>query len=508
MGERATKAATIVVVDSSGAVVRLLNEAFPDGAPAIVTVEDAARALKTLDDRAADLLITPSSLPGGQPLDLLRGVQRRWPGMPAVLLAERISPSEMVEAIGAGASDILVQPVTPTQLAFAVHKAIVVARRGAVSPPPPRSDEGMVFGRSPAMQSLRELLRQVAPTPSTVLVRGESGTGKELVARALHRMSTRADRPFIKIDCTSLPEPLIESELFGYEKGAFTGAAAQKVGRVQLADGGTLFLDEIGELTAPIQAKLLRLLQDREFERLGGNKTIGVDVRVVAATHRDLETMVERGSFRQDLFYRLNVVPVWIAPLRARRADIEELAAHFSAEVAAGCGKRDVRLDEGAMRVLAAQRWPGNVRQLQNFVERLVVLSTGPGISESDVRGELARPVRFATETGTAGADAPNASPGFDHAPAEPGTCRQGFDHAPAEPGTCRRGFDHAPAERATSLPQQGEVQPLGEALRIAERQALAIALERSGGNRSAAARLLGVSRSTLYSKLDEYGLL
>jgi two-component system response regulator AtoC len=460
------KTYTVIVADADGAISQLVQEALGEEGATVVRAHDVARALEALDQCAADVLVTDSRLPQPHPLDLLHAVQQRWPGMPVLLVTDQASTLEIAKAIGAGANDILVRPVAPSQLAFAVHKALVVARRGAPAPPPPRVDADIVFGRSAAMKALRALLQQVAPTSSTVLVRGESGTGKELVARALHRLSPRTDRPFIKIDCTSLPETLIESELFGYEKGAFTGATVQKLGRVQLADGGTLFLDEIGELSAPTQAKLLRLLQDREFERLGGKKTIRVDVRVIAATHRDLETMVERGSFRQDLFYRLNVVPLWIAPLRARRGDIEELAEHFCAQVAGGSGKTKVSLSAEALRLLASQRWPGNVRQLENFVERLVVLCTGSRIAEADVQAELVRPVRFATETGLAGEDA-----------------------------------FAAPAS-------SGQVIPLDEALRVAERQALLRALKHSAGNRSAAARLLGVSRSTLYSKLQEYGLL
>jgi len=460
------QAFTVLVADADAGLGRLVQEALAGESAEVLHANSAPQALDALDRCTADILIADSLLPQRRPLDLLQEVQRRWPGMPVLLVANAGTTLEIAEAIGAGADDILVRPVTVHQVAFAVQKALVAARRAAPAPPPPPVDGDIVFGRSPAMKSLRELLHQVAPTSSTVLVRGESGTGKELAARALHRLSPRANRPFIKIDCTSLPETLIESELFGYEKGAFTGAATQKIGRVQLADGGTLFLDEIGELGAPVQAKLLRLLQDREFERLGGKKTIGVDVRVVAATHRDLETMVARGAFRQDLFYRLNVVPLWIAPLRARRADIDELASHFCAQVGDGGGKPGVTLSAEALRLLAGQRWPGNVRQLQNFVERLVVLSKSSSISDADVKAELARPVRFATETGLSGADAQDG-----------------------------------PAS-------SGQVLPLDEALRTAERQALVRALKHTGGNRSAAARLLGVSRSTLYSKLQDYGLL
>lgn len=431
----------------------------------------AAAALETLESTAADLVVLDSRL-GVPALERLRAIQVGWPGLPVVLLAEQVSLTEVAEAAAWGASDLLTQPFAAEELAFSVKKALTAARRNAAAPPPPPVEGGIVFGRSPAMQGVRELLNRVAPSTSTVLVRGESGTGKELIARALHRLSARAHEPLIKIDCTSLPENLLESELFGYEKGAFTGAVGTKPGRAELANRGTLFLDEVGELSLTTQAKLLRLLQDREFERLGGTKTIRVDVRVVAATHRDLETMVQQGTFREDLFYRLNVLPVWIAPLRARRVDIEVLARHFCSEVAAASGKTQLELGAEAIIVLTAQRWPGNVRQLQNFVERLVVLSRDGEITAQQVTDELGRPVRFATETGAAGADAADQ-----------------------------------PRPAAAEAPR-GALLPLAEALRVAERQALQRALQHVDGNRSAAARLLGVSRSTLYLKLSEYGLL
>jgi two-component system response regulator AtoC len=333
------------------------------------------------------------------------------------------------------------------------------------------------------MRQMYATLERAAQGTATVLVRGESGTGKELAARALHDASPRAAGPFVKIDCTSLPEHLLESELFGYEKGAFTGASARKPGRAELADKGTLFLDEIGELSLALQAKLLRLLQDRQIERLGGTKTIHVDVRVVAATHRDLESMVERQQFRLDLFYRLNVVPLWLPPLRARREDIDVLVEHFCKSLGRANGKPNIAMDKEAVRVLRSQRWPGNVRQLQNFVERLVVLSPGPVIGEQDVRGELSRHVRFATQPGTSGQ-----------------MLRQSvaLESSTRSPASSEGAGDAAPSA----------VLPLDMEVHAAEKKALSRALVVAKQNRSLAARLLGVSRSTLYAKLEEHGLL
>ncbi len=294
------------------------------------------------------------------------------------------------------------KPVDRAEVLYVINKALTIVQMRAEQPPPPSSHERAgILGDSPTMRQVYATLERAASGTATVLVRGESGTGKELAARALHDASPRAREPFVKIDCASLPENLLESELFGYEKGAFTGAVSRKPGRAELADKGTLFLDEIGELTLPLQAKLLRLLQDRQIERLGGTTTIKVDVRVVAATHRDLESMVERQQFRLDLFYRLNVVPLWLPPLRARREDIDILVQHFCRALGPSNGKTGITIDPGAVKLLRGQRWPGNVRQLQNFIERLVVLSPGLIIREEDVRTELSNQVRFSTQPGT-----------------------------------------------------------------------------------------------------------
>jgi two-component system response regulator AtoC len=330
-----------------------------------------------------------------------------------------------------------------------------------------------MLGSSPAIQRVRDLIERIGPGDATVLIRGETGTGKELVARALHQHSERRDQPFVKTHVAALPDALLESELFGYEKGAFTGAAARKPGRVELAQGGTLFLDEIGEISPTVQAKLLRLVQDREYERLGGTRALEADVRFVAATHRDLEHMAQQGSFREDLYYRLNVVSIWLPPLRARRDDIALLAHACVKNLIQTSGRPPVELDDAATALLRSQRWPGNVRQLLNLVERLVVLATGPVITAEDVGRELDEQVSFSTQSSEAVA--------VDHAACD----------APREPSL---------AEGAPST-----VRPLREELRRAERHALEKALKSAKGNRSLAARLLGVSRRTLYTKLDEH---
>jgi two-component system response regulator AtoC len=313
------------------------------------------------------------------------------------------------------------------------------------------------------MQDLERTLRRAADGIATVLVRGESGTGKELVARLVHEYSPRRAGPYVKVHCAALPDQLLESELFGYERGAFTGATARKPGRVELAEGGTLFLDEIGDISPATQVKLLRVLQDRRYERLGGTETLAADVRFVTATHRDLEALVREGKFREDLFYRLNVVALWVPPLRARRTDIETLALHFCTSVAAANGRRAPAFDADALSLLAAETWPGNVRQLQNVVERLVVLGSGPRIGAADVSRELRQ-----KPGALAFAEASGFAPKVD--------------------------LDQTALE-------------LEQALRKAERRAIDRAMTSAKGDKNLAARLLGISRRSLSYKLEDLGL-
>ncbi len=332
------------------------------------------------------------------------------------------------------------------------------------------------------MQQVAELVRRAAPGSATVVLRGESGTGKDVAAHAIHEQSPRRDGPFVKVHCAGLPDTLLESELFGYEKGAFTGAVSRKPGRVELAQNGTLFLDEIGDITLSMQVKLLRLLQDRAYERLGGSATLEADVRFVAATHRDLERMIERGEFREDLFYRLNVVTIWLPSLRARRDDIEPLANAFCERFARANHKPSMRLSPEALEHLRVQRWPGNVRQLQNFIERLVVLCDGPSIGIEDVERELTDRGPFSTQT-----------LGKQATPAE-----EPSGESTVAPPISPHGAQAGDSEALPSL---------ADHLRAAERAALERTLAHTRGNRSLAARILGIGRTTLYNKLVEHGL-
>jgi two-component system response regulator AtoC len=308
-----------------------------------------------------------------------------------------------------------------------------------------------------------------------VLVRGETGTGKEVVARAIHAHSGRHAAPFLVVQAAAVPDTLLESELFGYEKGAFTGATTRKPGRAELAEGGTLFFDEIGDVSPAMQVKLLRLIQEREYDRLGGTRTQRADVRILAATHRDLEDMTARGAFREDLFYRLNVVTLWLPPLRARREDIAAIVQHYLEVLRVENDKPELTLDDAALRLLQAQRWPGNVRQLVNFIERLVVLARGGVIGADDVRHDLDEQLEFLTQASALEARVPIVAP-----------------------------LEEAESNAKVSFVSSA-VRPLREDLRRAEQRALVKALRSARGNRALAARMLGISRRTLYTKLEEH---
>jgi two-component system response regulator AtoC len=378
----------VLIVDDDAAVGTVLGALLRQAGLAPHHETSGAAALAALERRPFDLAITDLRMPGLDGMALLGHLRRAWPELPVVMLTAHGNVQLAVEAMKAGAADFVQKPFDREELLFVVRKALEGGRRAADAapePPEPSAPADELVGRGEAMREVRALIDRAARSNATVLLLGESGTGKGLVARAVHERSARRAGPFVRLHCGALPDALLESELFGYEKGAFTGAAARKPGRVELAEGGTLFLDEIGDVTPATQVKLLRVLQEREYERLGGTRTLRADVRFVAATHRDLGAMVARGEFREDLYYRLNVIPLTLPPLRARPDDVAELAARFARSHGAAA------LAPDALALLAAQRWPGNVRQLQNFVERLVVLSDGPAIGRADVERELAR---------------------------------------------------------------------------------------------------------------------
>jgi DNA-binding NtrC family response regulator len=455
----------VLVVDDDAAIGKVLVALLEQRGLDATHVASAEEALRALDARPYDVLLSDVRMPGMSGLELLDRVRATHAEMPVVLITAHGSVALAVDAMKRGAADFVQKPFDKDEIGFVIEKALLSSRpaRSAVPPatppPAPSPAEGRFIGESQAMKDVFATIRKVAPSTATVLLRGETGTGKELAARALHEASPRKAEPFVTVHCGALPENLLESELFGHEKGAFTGAVQRKPGRVELAHKGTLFLDEIGDISLGVQVKLLRVLQEREFERLGGTQTIRVDVRVIAATHRDLEGMIAKGELREDLFYRLNVVPITMPPLRARDGDVATLARHFATAVGDSLGRPGARLDDEALALLALQPWPGNVRQLQNFVERLVVLGDAPVIGRADVDRELAR-----------------SSSGR---PPPAGDRRDG-----------RRPELSLDAQR-----------------RETEKEALVRALAQAGNNRTRAARILLVSRRTLYNKLREHGL-
>ena len=420
------------------------------GEYAVAEAENGQRALEWLETHSADVVLSDLRMPGMDGMALLSRLLGREPKPVLILLTAYGNIETAVEAMKRGAYDFLAKPVNLDRLDLLLKRALAERQLGAENQ---RLREQLdskygfenIIGVSPAMQDVFETIRQAAPTRATVLIQGESGTGKELVARALHQCSPRRDGPFVPVHCAALAPTLLESELFGHEKGAFTGAVERRRGRFEMADGGTLFLDEIGEIDASLQVKILRVLEERKFERVGGTETLSVDVRLVTATNRDLRKKVAEGTFREDLFYRLYVVNLSLPPLREREGDVVLLAQHYLKTLAAENGKKTQSLSPEAMDVLAAYPWPGNVRELRNVIERMVVLGTG---SRLEVR-DLPAAVR---DAGAGGART-------------------------------------------------------GRGLRDAERQLIEEALRRHQDNRTKAAQDLGISRRTLHRKLNEFGL-
>jgi len=372
----------LLVVDDDRANLESIQRTFEREKIEVLTANDAREALDLLRQRRVGVVLTDLMMPGMTGLELLRAVKTVSPETEVILMTAFGTVETAVEAMKEGAWDFVTKPFKRIQIVKAVRRALdqqsLVLENLALRTELQDSRRAhSIVGNSLQIRQLLDMVRQVAPSHATVLLQGESGTGKELVARALHTSSARANKPFIALNCAALPESLLEAELFGHEKGAFTGATARRQGRFELADGGTLFLDELGEMSPQVQVKLLRVLQEGEFERVGGTQTIKVDTRIVAATNKDLKSEVEGGRFREDLFYRLNVITITLPPLRDRREDIPLLAQHFLtvyAAKAAKNGKRVAGISREALTALTAWRWPGNVRELENVIERAVVL--------------------------------------------------------------------------------------------------------------------------------------
>ena len=449
----------LLFVDDEPALRSLMAERLNGHGFDIVEAESGERALELLDQFAFDIVITDLRMPGMDGTQVIEAARERYPGIIAIVITGFGTVKDAVDAIKLGASDFITKPFQFDELLHVLRKALEQRRLASEnaylrSQLEEKYQFGGILGRSRPMQALFQLLETVARANSTILITGETGTGKEVVAKAIHHNSPRRVNRFVALNCSAIPETLLEAELFGHVRGAFTGAVGTRQGRFEQAHKGTLFLDEVGTMSTALQMKLLRALQEREFERVGDNQTIKVDVRVIAATNSELARMVSDGAFREDLYYRLNVINVQLPPLRDRREDIPVLAKHFLARFA---GTDEMHLSQGAMRALMAYAWPGNVRQLENAIERAVALSRG--------RQEI---------------DLPDMPPELYGAPSSP------------------------TAVPFVEFPPEGLDMPAY--LESIERDLIKRGLARTGGNRNKAAELLRIKRTTLVEKLKRLG--
>ena len=451
---------TILIIEDEAKMRRLLELNLGEDGFKTLSAGDAESGLKLLDSEPVHLVLTDLKLPGMNGLEFLHIAKQQNQFLPIVVMTAFGSVETAVEAMKAGATDYVLKPFSLAEIRMVVHKELDNSRlreenRSLREALGEKFTHPNIVALSPKMQEVLATVERVAPTNSTVLLGGESGVGKDLIARAIHEKSRRASGPFVKINSTAIPENLLESELFGYEKGAFTGATTSKPGKFETADKGTLFLDEIGDVPPVTQVKLLRVLQEREFERLGGTRTVKVDVRLLAATNRDLRAALEDGTFREDLYYRLNVVPIDIPPLRAHKEDIPALATLFVTRFAKESGRAEkiTGISPAAMQILTAHYWPGNVRELQNVIERACALAQGGDLQPSDI--QLDTPRNRSTASG----------PGADR------------------------------------------FLPDGMTLDQWEDEMIRESLKRAGGNKSQAARLLGLSRNALRYRLSKIGI-
>jgi two-component system response regulator AtoC len=382
---------TVLIVEDEANMRRVLRALLRRADYQTLEAADGQRALEILDAESVDAVLSDLKMPHMNGLELLQVVQQRHQSVPFILLTAYGTIGSAVEALKQGAFDYLTKPFDPDEIQQVVAKAVKthVLQESETSLEPDEEPDKLLLGAGPELAEIMRLIELVAPTTATVLIGGESGTGKELVAKSLHLQSPRRENPFIKINCAAIPESLLESELFGHEKGAFTGASRQKPGRFELADGGTLFLDEIGEMPLSAQPKLLRAIQEARFYRVGGTHTIEVDVRLVAASNRDLEEEVRSGRFREDLYYRLKVLPIRLPPLRERTEDIPRLARFFLKRFARRLQREAESIEAEALDALCSYSWPGNIRELENALERAVLLSRGPEIRLADLPDEL-----------------------------------------------------------------------------------------------------------------------
>ncbi len=460
----------VLIVDDEPNLRKILAAQLSRDGYDVLLAEDGEEGLATLREHHIDLVITDLRMPKVDGMTLLREALREDPDLPVVMITAHGTVDTAVEALKIGAFDYLTKPFDKDEVRQIVGKALrtrqLAGEEASQSPAQVPGARFGIIGNSAGLTDLYSVLERVADSPTTVLITGESGTGKELVARALHDHSSRKDKPFIKVNCAAIPKELIESELFGYERGAFTGAVSSKPGRFELASGGTLFLDEIGEIPVEMQVKLLRALQESEFERVGGIKTIRVDVRLVAATNRDLKKLISQGTFREDLFYRLNVVSIRLPALRERASDIPLLVEHFLTKFNDRLKKSVQGVEQDALDVLANYGWPGNIRELENVMERAVLFCDAQKLTVDNLPQEV----------------------------------RGGTGHSVTPP----------PPDTSLPVSLSGDA-GLKEHVKVAmsrlERDIVSRALTQTGGNVTHAARLLKISRKGLQLKMKELGL-
>lgn len=463
----------ILVVDDEVSVLASFGKMLSQQGHAVTTAGRADEALTQIEADAPDLVVMDINLPGMDGLAAFKRIQQTHPHLPVVIMTGYGTTEYAIEATKLGAFDYQLKPFDPAEMLAVIERGLESARlmRRRVEldaqTPPPAADA--IVGRSPGMQEVYKLIGRAAPTEATVLIRGETGTGKELVARALYQHSRRSAGPLVVVNCAAIPEPLLESELFGHEKGAFTGAIARRLGKFEQAQNGTLFLDEIGDIPYGTQAKILRALQTCTFERVGGSETIHADVRVLAATHRDLEKAMHEGTFREDLYHRLDVVTIHLPALRTRADDIPLLVRFFLARAAQQLGTEVPPMGPAALELLQSHTWPGNVRELEHCIQRALILTRGHAIQEDDVRRALAR----------RGADTAGSGPDDDSL--------------------------RALVQAYLGTPPQGAAHELlmdrVDGLLVAE------ALRLTRGNQTRAARLLGLTRPTLQAKMQKHGI-
>lgn len=456
--------ASVLIADDEANLRKVLCALLGREGHETIAVEDGAAALKAVAEHDIDIVITDLKMPGMSGLELMDAIHQKRRGLPVIVITAHGTVDTAVSALKKGAVDYITKPFDKEELKLAIRKGLSARVESAGET---ELHKNPLVGTSPQMQQVSSVIQKVAPTTSTVLIIGESGTGKELVATALYENSKRRDKPFIKVNCAAVPKDLMESEFFGHEKGAFTGAVGQKPGRFELADGGTLFLDEIAEIPIDMQVKLLRALQEGEFERVGGVKTIRVDTRLIAATNRDLVVEIAAGRFREDLYYRLNVVPLPIPPLRERSDDIGDLVTTFITKHNGRLNKNISGISPQALAALRQYRWPGNVRELENVVERTLLFCETDQIELQDLPDELQQPRSSAAAKGA--------------------------------------------SETAEVASFDGSNTSMKEIVRKAtanlERDLITKALDETRGNVTRAAHLLRISRKGLQNKMKEFGL-